>query len=497
MDASSHLFISYNRSRKPQLNFHRHCPKPRTISSTLSSRSEDKSYSRSTLSSRSTSPPPRYARPTTASIARSFSTLPYFDNPVPTNPVYVAQLWRKVMAYNDDTQSSSSKQRVRKTQSRTSSKQTSDLPSSVPPKKATVPKIGDAEFRNKVLAKFGVYIRDDNCINSFYDHLGLDLLGLPDDRDKRLIQYTSPALDQQASHNQHTPKIPLLPGLAIWREPTEEYIQDLQREYSAMFEESSSEAEYQSYALEKILLNERRYLRIQSFPEQHLVPVRKIQLVQKPEPTPTNSTWKIPPYIPALNPGPKLYEWDIRPDCAYYISLRAFPEGYRSNVSIIISVIQDQACSAYLTIEFKKQNEHPCKAEHQVAVASALALYNRWCLKRDTIKSNNRQWKENDKSQMRHYGIIAIGPVWELWCTTPSTFDEWTGCTMFRLYRGSWYNAADAQRLLGALNDIHNWGLRVHGQSVVADVLSLLFVKGGRASFGFEAKVVSHTTRPL
>ena len=248
-----------------------------------------------------------------------------------------------------------------------------------PPKRAPAPRLDDPKFRDKVLAKHGVFIHPNEYINSdWWVHFNFRPLELSRDWDRRLEQFTDP----NASPN--------LSELRIWRRPTDQYIQDLQREYGAMFDFLSNEAEYQDYALENILLNERRYRKDHSFPKEDLVPVRMIELVQKPEPN--SPTWATPPCISADDAADdaeeKPYEWDIRPDCTYYVNLRAFPEKYRSLISKEIAVVKDLAYAPYLTIEFKKQNEVPCGAKHQVAVASTLALYNRWLLKSRAIKDS-------------------------------------------------------------------------------------------------------------
>lgn len=57
------------------------------------------------------------------------------------------------------------------------------------------------------------------------------------------------------------------------------------------------------------------------------------------------------------------------------------------------------------------------------------------------------------------------------------------------LYKGTWQSRENAGRLLRILNDIHYWGLVIHGQSVRDDVLRLSSAKGSRDSSSFLAEV--------
>ncbi|KAJ3552840.1 hypothetical protein NPX13_g11021 [Xylaria arbuscula] len=430
-------------------------------------------------SSRSTSPPPRYAHPTASSIAHSVSALPN-PHPIATDSRHVTQLWREVMSYAKATASSKNKYPKNGASNVTSSQATS----------TRVPKVGDANFQEHVLGGlYGVYIKRHNdepptTVNSFYAHLNLSQLGLPDSREKRIAHYIGSSdqeasTTQDASPSQEPPAIPVHGKLTMWRDPTNELLTDLQRAYQYMQESKLYEAEYQLCSVNHVFLDaeHRRWPNSFRFSNQCLLPVRALQLPQKPKKG--DSTWKAPPCLSRSILPLALYEWDIKPDCQYYISLRAFPKRSRMRLSTYIYVIhENRGCSAYLSIEFKKDNEPDEKARSQVAVASALALYNRWVLKDKAIKYDGRRWDENDKSQMRHFSITALGNHWEIRETTPTSFDKWTGCTMRSLQRGQVNIEDHAYEILSALNDIHAWGLMVHGRSVVADFERVDTAKG-------------------
>ncbi|KAF2967837.1 hypothetical protein GQX73_g5724 [Xylaria multiplex] len=252
-------------------------------------------------------------------------------------------------------------------------------------------------------------------------------------------------------------------GLSVWLEPN---IEDIQREYKAMRAYSCNEAEYQTFALRSIFLDEPRYPDLpEDGGDKRWLPIRMVQLVRKlPQ-----SKWLPPPPVPGSN-LPKRYEWDIRPDCTYHVSLQAFQPGFRSKVRKHVSIIQQRAFCPYLTIEFKKDEENLDTARHQVAISSAISLYNRYLLKTATLQACGTSWSEDDQSQMRHYGITLTGSNWNLWCTVPKTFVTWTGCTMSSIYSADCRTVAGIQQLIEFLNDIHYWGLEVHGKSCKRDI---------------------------
>lgn len=326
------------------------------------------------------------------------------------------------------------------------------------PKKEPTAKISDLDFETTVLTPYGITIERRSLTQSFYDHFSLSKL--PNDRTERFNVYKKKF------------------ALNIWLAPNNEHAKRIQEEFCAMKDYLCNEAEFAAYALQEMLLDERRYPMIMEPSEMLMAPVRTIQLVQKPTP----GTWKVPT---RLTSSEKQYEWDIRPDCAYYISLRAFPLNFRLDVEKFVSVVQNRACCPYLTIEFKKYLETPQTATNQVAIASAIAVYNRWHLKHEALQKLNvaSDWPEDHKNQLRHYSITFIGPKWQLWYIVPKTYDTWSGCTMFQMKFGDCSNANSVMLLLSILNDIHYWGLTVHAKSCLVDIGTLVKGNVGRVSW--------------
>lgn len=273
-----------------------------------------------------------------------------------------------------------------------------------------------------------------------------DVLELPSEPESRLDIYR-----QSFAHD-------------VWLEPTPDRMNYIRREYKAMQVYGSNEAEYSASALRDIFLDGPRHPWLpEEEGEKCWLPVRMLQFVCKPP----QDQWHPPPLI---HPSTKRYEWDIRPDCAYYVSLQAFKSNFRTDIQQHVLVVQHRAFSPYLTIEFKRDECSLATARYQVAVASAIALYNRYCLKARALQATRTEWSEKDKNQMRHYGITFTASSWNLWCTVPKTFPEWTGCDMATIHSGNCCVLTDVEKLISAVNDIHYWGLEVHGKSCKADI---------------------------
>ncbi|KAI0486007.1 hypothetical protein F4859DRAFT_351288 [Xylaria cf. heliscus] len=411
---------------------------------------------------------PPYARPTANSSARklvskprssstdsSFSslrsqahfryspTMPgHFPEAAATDPEHTTRLWKTVMANLDGTKAP--RREGRATPSATGSVTSESTSLSIRTKKKRVAKITDVDFIDTILEPHGITIQDEEDTDQ--DPIThFSILEMPRGYQLRLEVYRGKF------------------ELDVWLEPNIEHIQ---REYKAMRAYSCNEAEYQTFALSNIFLDEPRHPDLpEDGGDKRWLPIRMVQFVRKlPQ-----SKWLPPPPIPGWNP-PKRYDWDIRPDCTYHVSLQAFQPGFRSNVRRHVSVVQQRAFCPYLTIQFKKDEENLDTARYQVAVSSAMSLYNRYLLKSLALQASGDSWLEEDQSQMRHYGITFTGSDWNLWCTVPKTFAEWTGCTMSSICSADCRTLAGIQQLVELLNDIHYWGLEVHGKSCKRDI---------------------------
>ncbi|KAJ8129008.1 hypothetical protein O1611_g4625 [Lasiodiplodia mahajangana] len=310
-------------------------------------------------------------------------------------------------------------------------------------------KVTDADFMESVLEPHGIKIQTGGSNKNLRKHFGI--LSLPTNLKERLDVY----------------KKALQAPLNVWLEADMERSQRIEQEYKSLKVYGCNEAEYTTYALHYVFLDEPRHpwLPIEKG-DQCWMPVRLLQFVRKPDKL-QKGNWEAPP---TLHQSSKRFEWDIRPDCTYYISLQAFPPRVRSSIDPFISVIQRRAFGPYFTITFEKDEDDSPTARYKAAVASAIALYNRYRLKSYALQKSGRKWDEEQKGEMRHYSITFAEVRWIVWCTVPKSFETWTGCNMSKLYSGDCDILECVQKLLGIVNDIHYWGLEVNGKSCKADI---------------------------
>ena len=126
------------------------------------------------------------------------------------------------------------------------------------------------------------------------------------------------------------------------------------------------------------------------------------------------------------------WSWDVRPDCAYWLSLHGFNPRYRFQIQNC-AFVKDYITCPYLTIEFKRDSMSEDSAVRQLAAAGSLALYNRYRLRLEALAANVRPARDTD--DIRHYALSFVGHGFVVWILQP-TLDEagqWRGCTMRRL----------------------------------------------------------------
>ncbi|KAI0549751.1 hypothetical protein F4679DRAFT_545462 [Xylaria curta] len=321
---------------------------------------------------------------------------------------------------------------------------TETAPSEAHTSVSTVPaKVTSKDFVESVLTPYGITLIQTQQVLSFNDHFSFPR-DVPRNTAERLKYYKK--------------KFPF----SLFLTPSDETLETIRQEYEVMVNCRCPEAEFQDFALRDII-----FCRVPlQDPRTADISIRPVRALQR------MAERKRLQLLPRQDQSGKQYNWDINPDCAYYISLSAFPAIQRSQIRNRLPTVYDQAFCSYFTIEFKKDNQDLCTANNQIAIASSLSLYNRWCLKRDALKVSNKHgnWPTEDKDQLRHYCITLAGADWKVWSLIPKTYENWSGCTMSALTCGECRVTDSLALLFSILNDIHCWGLTVHAESCVADV---------------------------
>ncbi|KAF9641746.1 hypothetical protein BFW01_g1729 [Lasiodiplodia theobromae] len=265
-----------------------------------------------------------------------------------------------------------------------------------------------------------------------------------------------------------------LPGLentTVWLEGDADFIETVLHEYQTMRDLEENEAEHAAYAIEALLKREPRSQYLGD--DRPWKPERKIEFPTKPEPL-----WEPPPLLPldASNDRGVVrpYGFNIPPDCSYWISLQAFNPHYRSHVKRVVSVRQKRLLCPYLSIEFKRNDRTMRQAISQVAVASAIALYNRYNLKLERMRrtASTAPWDARHAAVLRHYGLVMAGRSYQFWCTEAVLGEDeaWKGCRMFLLFESECDQRQEVRKFVDWINEIHRWGLTVHGPDCEDDV---------------------------
>lgn len=266
----------------------------------------------------------------------------------------------------------------------------------------------------------------------------------------------------------------------VWVSIDENRIPEIVEDYKEMTNKNVCEQEFASFATETFLKRQRRFVKL---PEDRLWRAeRMVHLIAPPE---EDACWDAPP---SFSSGSIAYNFDIRPDCSYWLSLAGFNPNYASELSSNVYVHKDWITCAYFTIEFKKHGGSPEQARAHAAAAGALALYNRHKLKSKALECSKRDWAEADTDHLRHYALTFVGAAYQLWVLRPELVAdssgslEWNGCTMRLLYKSRLSAALGIMQLESWINEIHRWGLTRHAFSCRDDVKAILKAKKVRVS---------------
>jgi hypothetical protein len=397
----------------------------------------------------------------------SRSTIATYPNSFDTHPERTKLLWEQVMApKQQNKQIPTPAKSLRSGTTRSCAITTSGL-TNCPP--------GDPDFGECVLSPRDITIHRLRPFVTPYFHFGTE---------------SPPTADEPATPYQGLPEFQ---HVTIWIERGKQFLEEVRNEYFCMSYYSEPEAEFQDYALKTLLRRERRQI---DWPETRtFLPERLIQTSLKPPRSGPDEFWVLPPVTRPSDPQ-RLYNFDIRPDCTYWISLQPFSSQYRFTIQSVVALhSHDRFLCPYLTIEFKRDSTTNTKAEQQVAVAGSLALYNRWLLRKQRLSKCNcgaeEQWRD-----IRHYGITFSGPKYKVWCLEPIVEGgdrAWRGCCMKALSAGNCAShTSDVLNLVDWLNEIHRWGLAVHGPECEKDVKVLIHTSEGGPRTSLSAEDIAN-----
>jgi hypothetical protein len=380
---------------------------------------------------------------------------------VEEDPVLTASLWNRVWSMTAPPSNLPLPIKSGSSRTRSSGKSTTDIQSTE--RKVKAPSPYDKDFGERVLDPRGIQISE---LYSMQAHKHFAVEKANGDR----VQYYTGVRNA--------------PNSAVWLQDEGVFVTDIMREYECMSQDQMCEAEFASYALQTILkLDPRIPFSQQAEEGRYWKTERRIELVTKPG----SKRWICPPTVgkghtdssgvPAAE-----YAFDLRPDCAYWLSLQAFSQVYKVQIGQHTYVINRKITCPYLTIEFKRDASEETAASNQVAAAGALALYNRFRLREQSLKLAKQKWSQDQLKSLRHYGMTFGGADYMIWCIRASLTKnyQWAGCRMESVFLGNCTLVDDVRALIDWVNEIHCWGLTVHGPECQNDVkTSMRALEGG------------------
>ena len=313
------------------------------------------------------------------------------------------------------------------------------------------------DFVQKVLDPRSIKIFDtDEPTDTAYGHFGIE------ESESRDVA----AIDKEKK----------LPESSIWINTSECFVNRVAKRYTEMESCKLCEAEFATYAKEKLLKRD-------DFADDAETGIREwraerfVELVAKPE---SKAIWVAPPIIEDLQSATlsssSEYSFDVRPDCSYWLGLKAFSHAYRADVHLLIYTIYRKSISPYFTIEFKRDLEAEIVVKNQVAAASSLALYNRFRLRERRLAVMEEPWTKERLMDIKHYGLTMQGSQYQIWCITPtlSQIGKWAGCEMKLIGFGFCDEPYNLRRFIDWINEIHFWGLTIHGPGCQDDAKHIL-----------------------
>ncbi|KAF2143159.1 uncharacterized protein K452DRAFT_307338 [Aplosporella prunicola CBS 121167] len=379
------------------------------------------------------------------------------DNPPDTDPYRTHDLWEQVAAVNPT-------DLIVAPKPPTAPKAPSDpkAPSTMskPLSPDTTDMLGTPEFE-AILALRGIKVLDDVRVAKTQDvwqHFGTSL---PD-----------------AFHGNEPAYYKNLPGVQaerIWLTTDDKTVQAIVDEWAALRELNASEHGVAVY--EHLLKRECRRPVSGSgtnTKDTGFVPERAIMHAIAPK---SKEPWHAPPLLDtddAVTPDTAAAAalFDIRPGATYFLSPSAFDaRTWAAAADYIHLAPPQQLLAPYFTVSHAAVSAPTAHltAAHTIALAAAIALYNRFRLHRKRLQI--RQEVHVDAHALRHYGLSVAGADYAVWCARVrvSPGGDWEGCTVRRVARGSMLLHEQVRECVRWVDEVHRWGLGVWAEGVRED----------------------------
>lgn len=268
-----------------------------------------------------------------------------------------------------------------------------------------------------------------------------------------------------------------------WIDPSPINIEAIRSNYSEMDQLGANvlcESEWTDDAVRLLLMSEgRERIRPNTGNLPQWLPVRMREECFRQR---RDDNWEIPPIIHKGIPVRAAFDFNVQPDCSYWLWTGGFPLDIQGTLQQYASVRFDRALCPYLTIELKKDTKANTTGRQQIAASGAMALYNRWKLRERYLRETRASLRKCQFSDVRHYSLLLTGAQYEVWCLRPEdgAMVGWNGCSMRKVYTGNLITEAGIRDYINWINEIHYWGNITHGSGCVRDIAGCVKVSRKR-----------------
>jgi hypothetical protein len=263
----------------------------------------------------------------------------------------------------------------------------------------------------------------------------------------------------------------------VWLDVSKSSTDSIAKEYQTMNARRLCEDEFASFAKEEFLRRDYRDLD----PDTRFWTVdRMVKLTLMP-----GKLLEVPPIVEEGEDSIANFRFHLFPDCMYWISLHGFNPDYRSAIKGQTYVVDDSEVTCpYLTVEFRKDGTSKDQVENQVAAVSALMLYNRYYLRLERLKAQKVLIDQSSFEDVMHFGLTFCGAICEIFICQPTLTErgEWNGCRMSLINSYNCTRSREVKFAVEWLNEIHFWGMHVHGKGCENDLKGYLLATLPHAS---------------
>lgn len=334
--------------------------------------------------------------------------------------------------------------------------------------KSKAARVTDSTFRNDVLRRYGIVIKVQHDLRTPYEHF------------QTFDPQQDPPFAQDIPSWYRTR--PYAQDSQVWLHLDDTDAQAVARQYVNLDACKENEAAYSYRGKNWFFKTD------ETIPPSSRERINTTYFKLEWGPTPDGKLLRAPPQLDPADVDQAPFAFASQPDCTYWLTLNRMNPDYRDAVPTLTYALPIvNAVCPYLTIEFKRDNESYEIAENQLAVATALVLYNRVCLRCERLQACNvpeSAWAQKDFDDIKHYSIGLSGSEARFYLATPCLqFDStpeagvdaiWRGCSLtnFRLIKVT--STDGVLRMRQWVNEIHYWGLGKYSEQFVFDIKGIL-----------------------